>query len=205
MSDTIADLFLGFSHTSVVFLMVLFGFFALNRVIFFQAFVLGALDLVANVTLKGLFKVPLPAYLHEGYAFPSGHMQFSTVFYLWLAICLVFWWWRIAVLLLLCGIGASLYHYDYHQADEIMAGFFFGVLLVGLFRYAQATCPTHLRWILCLGSSLLMIYNHYLYLQIPMHAVMAYGVLMIVIIVERFFVAHEYPQGFWYRASLRTS
>ena len=73
----------------VVFAIVLLGWLFIDTSIFRHLAYLACLSIIVNVALKGTFKVPLPPELHVGYAFPSGHMQFATVFYGWILASLL--------------------------------------------------------------------------------------------------------------------
>lgn len=203
MTDVWADVFLAFSNASVILLVLITGFFLLNCPIFFQVLIMCLLDLIVNVALKGTFKVPLSPVLHKvGYAFPSGHMQLSAVLYIGLSCAIKLWSLRFFLMCLLVGIACALVHYDYHNAFDVMAGFVCGGVLVALFRYGLYTCANIMPWLLMSIASLFMIYNGWSYQKIPVHASIAYGLLLGLIIVERFFVKNEHRQDYWRITSL---
>ncbi len=183
--DTIAHFFLIFSNASTIVLIMLTGFLVLNRSLFFQAGCLATLDILVNVALKGSFKVPLPAHLGPYYAFPSGHMQLSVVFYLWLALFIPFLPWRLFVAFILPGIAAGLIHYQYHDLYEVVGGVFFGVLLLAGYCLMLKNFTDKAAWLISSVACVLMLYNALIYHTIPPHAWSAYYTLAGLIIVER--------------------
>lgn len=174
--DQFANIALSFSHISQVLFIFAIGFLFYDRNIFFHAIAIAAFGAIVNVALKGTFKMPLSAdLLKVGYAFPSGHMQFSTVFYGWIALMMPYWSIRILIFLLLTSIGFGLVHFDYHTLFDVVGGLTFGGGLIGLYWYALTQLPHYSRYFMwgVLGSAgLLMIYNAYIYtyLSIPSHA-----------------------------------
>lgn len=178
LENTCFDIILAFSNTSTFLLILLAGFFLLNRAIFYQAACLSAFGLVINIALKGSFKVPLPAHLGPYYAFPSGHMQSSSIFYLWLALYISFLPLRMFVALLLPGIGAGLIYYHYHTLYEVLGGLFFAFMTIALYRYLIIKFKNKSALLILLIASLLMVYNTLIYEKLPSHAWPAYMILM---------------------------
>lgn len=198
MSHRVADFFLMFSHVEVIVLIALIGLLWVNRALFFQTSCLSAFDLVVNVALKGTFKVPLALSLHKvGYAFPSGHMQLATVFYVWLALYLPFWWLRVVIACMLAGIGAALIHYGYHDLKDVLGGFSCGLLLIACFGYLLIHKAKYTPWIALVLASGLMVYNVCIYVLVPVHAWWGYGVLCSLIVIERITVMRGYSKSLW--------
>ncbi len=175
----LANFFLFFSHFECVIPIILLGL-VFRPQVFFQTACLVLIDIVVNVALKGTFKVPLSPILNKiGYAFPSGHMQFATVFYGWLAFNFSWPWLRVIIFVLLFGIGCGLIHYDYHNFLDVTAGIIFGLLLIYLFYVSQAI------WFWLLFASFCMLYNAFVYTEIPMHAQIAYDLFVIITTMKR--------------------
>jgi undecaprenyl-diphosphatase len=186
VKDYLANFFLFFSHITLILPLMILGFLKVSRRIFFQASCLCALDLVVNVALKGTFKIPLSPTLHKiGYAFPSGHMQLSVVFYGWLASRFLFWPFRVIVMMVLLGIAFGLIHYDYHNVFDVVGGVFFGLALLCAFQYSLRHATIYTPWAWMIFASSLMLYNATQYAIIPVHAWHAYGALLGFIGLER--------------------
>jgi hypothetical protein len=198
LTDTLADIMLAFSNLPVVLLITLSGFFLINSTVFFQGACLAAFDIVVNVALKGTFKISLSQA--SSFAFPSGHMQLSVVFYVWLALCLFAWRGRSLIACLLCGIGASLIHYGYHDLPDVLGGLVAGLILVKLFQYLLQICPTIWHWILLGLASVLMVYNAIEYPIIPFHTWVAYSALWGFVIIKNFIKLPPVGYGGWSRA-----
>jgi hypothetical protein len=177
MLNHLADFFLFFSHIWVIFGFVLLYLLWVSRAFFMQSLALLMIDMMVNVALKGTFKIPLNALLHEGYAFPSGHMQVTTVFYGWLALHVPSWAFRALMLGVCLGQGFGLIHYQYHNLEDVIGGFCVALLLIALYR-----------WFLICFSTLCMVYNAQIYHNaIPLHAMQAYELLIGVLLCERVF------------------
>lgn len=186
MPNLVADFFLLFSHFEMLVPILLIGFLWVNRALFFQTTCIAVFDLMVNVALKGTFKVPLSPLLHKiGYAFPSGHMQLVTVFYGWLALHIPYTLFRVAMLLIVFGVGAGLIHYDYHNVLDVSAGLLFGLLLIVCFQLLLSYFKQKASWILLMIATLCMGYNAWVYTGIPRHAIIAYAVLMVLLTIER--------------------
>ncbi|KTC72477.1 PAP2 superfamily protein [Legionella birminghamensis] len=192
LHDSLADIFLSFSQFNVLFIIALAGFLLINRPLFFQTACLTAFDIVVNVALKGTFKVPLAAWLGKGYAFPSGHMQLSTVFYLWLAWHTPRLSLRLLVAGILSAIGAGLIHYGYHNFYDVLGGLLFGGILVSLYWYISLKYAVYMPWILALAATLLMVYNGLQYTPIPRYCWVGYYCLLGLITAERIILRDEH-------------
>lgn len=132
--DILADIFLSFNKAWVVMPLIGIGYWAYRRDLFSDVLFLVLLSMIVNAFLKCLFQVPLKPHLnqHGWYAFPSGHMQLSTVLYGRL------WWefrktkWAQGFLVLLIGIGWGMMWKNYHDLMDVVAGAVAGAgLLVG--------------------------------------------------------------------------
>lgn len=130
----LANFFLSFSHNAVIIPFMIIGYIWLNKKMFFEAICLILLSIIINYALKVTFKIPLnPALKIDGYAFPSGHMQSSLVFYSWLA-----YKHKGAILSLLVGfllfaIAWALKYMGYHNIYDILGSIFFGILWMVIF------------------------------------------------------------------------
>ncbi|WP_133139777.1 phosphatase PAP2 family protein [Legionella genomosp. 1] len=196
LHDSLADVFLSFSQLNVLLIIALAGFFLISKPLFFQTACLTAFDIVVNVALKGTFKVPLVAWLGKGYAFPSGHMQLSTVFYLWLAWHTPSRPLKLLIAAILSAVGAGLMHYGYHNFYDILGGLLFGGILTTLYWYSSLKYAVYMPWILALSASLLMLYNKLQYDLIPNHCWLGYYCLLGFILAERVLSRDEHKQ-YW--------
>lgn len=168
--DTACRGFLFFSNLSWVIPLLILGFFLINKKFFYHAAVLCAFSILLNVALKVTFKVPLAEFLHKpGYAFPSGHMQLSSVLYLWLGYHFRHRTFHILLAVLLTGISFGLVHFGYHTLVEVVAGFFVASLLVAgylqLLKHWQGSAPLLLLTI----APMLLIYIKAQYMLLTFH------------------------------------
>jgi hypothetical protein len=106
-----------------------------DRYIVCRAAYLLFFTLVFNKFLKELFAIPLDPMLHqEGFAFPSGHMQASVVFFLYLALESEKNLYKILSILYCSAVGASLIYLKYHNLPDILAAAAFGIVSVWIMR-----------------------------------------------------------------------
>ena len=145
----LAKAFLAFSHPILIVPFLVIGFllekngliknFKRGPMVWENACLLILFTMIFNTFLKSLFLVPLnPSIGKEGFAFPSGHMQVSVVFYGW-----VFWIYanrsiRGLILLILAGVGWSLIQQGYHTLEDVVTAAVVGSLTVyGFMKVSQ--------------------------------------------------------------------
>ncbi|CDZ75981.1 PAP2 superfamily protein [Legionella massiliensis] len=175
MIDHLARIFLLFSSDLIIIPLVVIGLIWLNRETFYHATCLILFSMLVNVALKNTFQIPLsPALGKIGYAFPSGHMQFVTVLYAWLALRVKNFWLTMAIVIVLIGVALSLIHFGYHNLYDVVAAVFFAVILIGLYYLADLRWQDSVPWLILLFASLLLIYIVLTSEQIAAHVWMAY-------------------------------
>jgi hypothetical protein len=159
MPPFIAEFFLFFSNISCMLVIFLIGMLSDKRNVFYWGALFCLISICINYVLKISFKVPLPPELHEGYAFPSGHMQMLTVFYGWLAYhrLLRMRWFFIPLVI---GEAYGLVYFHYHTLLEAFAGFATGIFLLSVFNKIYRKTP-FMRYIYLMGLlSACLIYIH---------------------------------------------
>jgi len=82
-------------------------------------------SMILNPALKEYFQLARPLGA-EGYGFPSGHFQSATVFYGWIALNWPNTKVRVAIALILAGIGYGLVYLGFHYIRDLA-----GALVVG--------------------------------------------------------------------------
>lgn len=175
LPSPIADFFLSFTHTIVVVPLIILGYFLINKKLFLQVVCLVAISMIINVALKTTFKIPVPPSLHKiGFAFPSGHTQFATALYGWLAFNTRAVIWKIFTVMLIIGIGYGLWYYHFHDIKDIVGGFLTGLVLIGLYHALLTYFPKKTVPLILITATLFMIYNVWMYTKIPVHAWWAY-------------------------------
>src|SRR6476620_614074 len=114
--DTIARGFLALSNDIIIIPIIVLGYIWVDRKLFYHVTCLLLFSMIVNVALKWTFQVALAPSIGNphGYAFPSGHMQSSTVFYGWLDYKIDNKVFRIAALAVILGVGFALMHFGYH-------------------------------------------------------------------------------------------
>ena len=123
--DRCARTVLFFDSAAFIALTMVIGFLALPRAHrhFAHLVLLTFSMMVLNTLMKQWFAVPLAVSLGKaGYAFPSGHMQFATAFYVWLMFMDISRWLKAAMVLILVLIAPAMIHFGYHNWSDIAAG-----------------------------------------------------------------------------------
>lgn len=181
--------FLSFSHPTVIVPLVVVGYIGLSEKKFYQALSLLFLSMLVNCALKASFKIPLsPTLGKEGFAFPSGHMQSSIVFYGWLfKFCHKYI--KIALSFILVCIAGGLLHFQYHNSIDIAGGIFFGCMLIFLYNTYLKQDTKKTFYICAILSSFILLYIHYIY-KLRLHVWMVYFALIGFMISHSLFKHH---------------
>ncbi|MFC3908811.1 phosphatase PAP2 family protein [Legionella dresdenensis] len=172
-NDTLAEFFLFFSNFPFIITLVLIGLTFRYR-LFYSLACLTLFSITMNVALKNVFHIPLNPTL-TGFAFPSGHMQLSTVLYGWLAWQINNRLLRIIIGFLLSGIALGLIHFGYHNLTDVLGGVAFAAIIMAGYALLLAQRPL---WLFC-AASIATTYNAVCYAHIPQHALIAYWLLLI--------------------------
>ncbi len=131
MSDLLAKFFLILSQPETVAVVFLIGFWFHDRATWGIAIMLAAFSMVLNPALKEFFQMPRPSGA-EGYGFPSGHFQGAMCFYGWLFVKLHNNWARLAIAILLAGVGYALVHMGFHFPRDIAGSIVVASIIIGL-------------------------------------------------------------------------
>lgn len=176
--DSMFHFFLLFSQWWLALTIALIGFALGKRWLCYHATCLVLFSMLVNVALKSTFQIPLSPSLNvSGFAFPSGHMQFATVFYGWLALQTKHRSLQALAIGILTGVGASLVHFGYHSWFDVFGALFFGGILIVCYQKLIAQKEKYVFWSLALSAILLLSYIAYR-VPIPNHALMAFVLLM---------------------------
>lgn len=146
--DFLAKGFLTFSHDVIIVPLIIIGFLTQRNVItkksekgsivWGNACLLILFAMIFNTFLKSIFLIPLnPELGKEGFAFPSGHMHVSVVFYGWLFRAYPYRWVRGIILLILAGIGYGLIQQGYHDLIDVVGAVVFGIAT--LYAFSKVT------------------------------------------------------------------
>lgn len=159
----VANFILLFSKTTFIVPLIIIGYIWLDRKVFYGVTCLLMFSIMVNTALKNIFQVSLSPLLGKaGYAFPSGHMQASTVLYGWIAIAFKNTVLRMLIMVLLMGIAISLMYFGYHNLFDIAGAVFFASLLIGFYYLLSSKKPEILPWLLISLASLLMVIIHFM-------------------------------------------
>lgn len=195
--ENVAKLCLAFSNAGIIIPFIILGYIWGKRSIFYNAICLLLISMIVNVVLKMSFQIPLSPLLgKEGFAFPSGHMQSSCVFYGWLAFTMKKRSIRIFISLLLGGIGLSLVYFGYHTYGDILGALFFALLLGMVYILGLSKISLILPWVIAGITSFLMVYI-YIFYKIENDLWMAYYALLGFMLSEKLFGQKQIFQTMW--------
>jgi membrane-associated phospholipid phosphatase len=134
MAEHLKSLGLLLMKPEILFFFLLLGYLFIDGKIFKRTIILLLFAAVFNAFLKSLWNVPLnPALGLEGWAYPSGHTQFSVVMWLSLLLQLRKKWVSMAKWLIL-PLGL-IYMVDegYHDWPDVFGGICSAIIIVGVF------------------------------------------------------------------------
>ncbi|MFK7968343.1 MAG: phosphatase PAP2 family protein [Rickettsiaceae bacterium] len=170
MTDIITNFFLSLSHDTIIIPFVTLGYIWLDRKLFFNAISLLLLSIIFNSALKITFQIPLSPLLNkEGFTFPSGHMQSSTVLYGWIFLHTQNLFYKLLIIIALFGIAISLVHYGYHDYYDILGAIFFSSLLLAISYKTIKKQETFFPKIVFIISTVMIIYISINYQKILEH------------------------------------
>lgn len=133
------EVMVNFSHICGVYGIVLIsiiGFIFIDRKIFGYCIYLMMLTMVYNTVLKNIFQIPLPSTCPvPGFGFPSGHMHFASVFYLWLFLHYKHWVIRVFCISMLMCYAYTIVYLGFHYVYEVCAGCAFALVSVLLYKH----------------------------------------------------------------------
>ncbi len=187
MIDTAAHIFLMFIKEEIIIPIVIFGMIFHKREPYANAICFFCIIMIFNTFLKNLFKVPLLPHLGNGYAFPSGHMHTSTIFYGYILYKIPDWKIKFLLASLICGIGFSLVYCNYHSLFDIYGTFGFAVTEIAIYRYLEKNTSTRFIAIFALVFSLLIIRALFLMHKLESYVWLGFYVLIGMIIGIWFF------------------
>ncbi len=134
-------------NISLLFLKSFFPILALYFIVFYKNWLsaqslLGLLVLTIitptiNIHLKNFFQVPLAPHLPQGFAFPSGHMQYFATFvtfFLTYASGLPRYV-KLNIIFLAMGYGISLVNCRFHDYVDIWGAIVVSIMVVSFYRW----------------------------------------------------------------------
>ena len=184
----LTQLMLIFCKEIILVPLIVLGFIWIDRRAFYNATCLLLLSIILNFTLKIIFKIPLsPMVGKNWYAFPSGHMQATTVFYGSIAYSMTNPLLRLLLIVLLVGIGCSLIYCGYHNYIDILGAIVTAILLITLYYYTSLRLPVMLPWLTLLLATVLMFYIYLNYQHITEHLYKTFYLLFGFVLSEKIF------------------
>ncbi len=176
--------FLEFSHIKILAPLIFFGLFYRPK-FFLQPTLLLLFTMVFSSFLKPLFAVPYSEELvkklgKNGFAFPSGHMQLSAVFYGWFLFNIKNNFWRILLILIIFGIGFALVFEGYHNIYDISGSLVFAGLTIFSYQKIIGKNPKENLIILsAFWPAFLFISLLFFFYQVPLHALIAFELIAV--------------------------
>lgn len=142
MMDTFTYFLLMFIREEVIIPIMLFGMIFHKREPYAKAMCFFCVIIIFNMFLKNIFKVPLFPHLGNGYAFPSGHMHVSAIFYGYIFYKVHDWKVRSLLAFIMCGIGFSLVYRNYHTWIDVFGAAAFAIAEIAIYRYLEKNNST---------------------------------------------------------------
>ena len=100
--------------------------------------------MIFNTYLKQLFKVPLLPHLGNGYAFPSGHMHASGIFYGYLLLKVNNKVIKGILLMVIFSVASSLVYHNFHGWYEIFGAWLFASCEIAIYYFLQRKYSSNL-------------------------------------------------------------
>lgn len=136
--DLIGRFFLFFTSAFFVIPVSVAGYWVFRKEMFGRLIFLILFSMIFSLYLKSIWQVPLPSWLKsDTWAFPSGHMLFTVVFYGGMACELRQTWMSLGGLLVMGGVAWALMYFGYHEVRDILGGIGFGGLILIAYYFCR--------------------------------------------------------------------
>lgn len=130
--------------------LLLIGYWAVRKKESIVTILVLMVAVVSNYWLKVAIHNPRPpaGYLYPGFeaqsnwSTPSGHAQNSSMLFGWLAVKVKTWWMLLLSTVLTVLIGLSRVYLGVHYLDDVVLGWWIGVVLVLILWYAEGPLGT---------------------------------------------------------------
>jgi hypothetical protein len=167
--DTLAKSFLFFSNDIFYAPLLFLGLIGLRRTWIGPVTLLLVWTILFNAYLKNCFQIPMnPEIGKTGFVFPSGHTQWSVVFFGWAFSQCRFLSFRWVFIGIMTGIGWGLVHFHYHSWIDVWGGVGFAVTTLVLYQliaeaimkwrpYSRVPSEVWVGWILGILGTLILV------------------------------------------------
>ncbi|MDR1476368.1 MAG: hypothetical protein LBI20_03585 [Holosporales bacterium] len=141
---------------SIIILGILFNY---RRADFEHAACFVCFVIVFNTLLKNVFKVPLFPHLGSGYAFPSGHMHASAIFYGYFVYKTPSHIARGVLIAILGCIGAAIVYRHFHDWYDIFGAIAFASAEIAIYHFLQTKYAPRYITIMSILSLIIIFYT----------------------------------------------
>lgn len=192
-AEVLAPFCLHFAHVWVVAPFILLGYVWISRKVFHTTIILFFMSMLVNHLLKYTFKVPLLPSVGEGFACPSGHMQFAVVLYGWLALQLSHrkpGWRDIGLVTagsIIIAEGWALVYCGYHHWIDVLAAIPVGVSLIAGYQWILRKHTRNAPFLVSGIATGLLLGCYWIYAPMASHLWMAYYSIMGLTVSESVF------------------
>ena len=137
------------------------------------------LTIMYNSVLKEIFKFELPKTCNANcYSFPSGHMNFFSIFYIWMIIKNRNKFVRCFLISILTLSGAAMVFAGYHHASDIIITPLFSISFILLYRYLELKLAKQiLEFLISSLAFTLMLINYLMIGELQYHISLAFQVI----------------------------
>jgi undecaprenyl-diphosphatase len=196
MLDTFANILLCSGHVEVFLPTVVLGMIFYRQRLYGRMACSLFFAMVINTLLKRFFKVPLFPHLGVGYAFPSGHMHSTAMFFGYALYKANSVRMKMLMALIMLGEGFALIHLNFHDLPDVLAALGFATLEILCYhqiisKFGEKTGEKYAGAILIVVSSLSLVVMSIIY-KIPRHVWIAFYGLISMIVSLSFIVGEEF-------------
>ncbi|MDR2778166.1 MAG: hypothetical protein LBB13_01500 [Rickettsiales bacterium] len=131
----LARFFLLFGHMELIIPIVIAGILLHRREYYGIATCFICFAIVFNSFLKNFFRIPLYPHLGLGYAFPSGHMHASAMFYGYILYAIDDRRMKIALATIIGGLGFALIRCNFHNLFDVFGATVFTLAEIKIYHY----------------------------------------------------------------------
>ncbi len=138
------------------------------------------LTMLYNSVLKEIFKFPLPDTCKaDCYSFPSGHMNFCSIFYFWLIVTIQNKPLKIALIPIWAITGIAMVLAGYHHLRDIAITPLFSASFIWFYKYFESKLNDNkMELCIVIFGFLLLIANYLMTQSLQFHVSLAFQVIL---------------------------
>jgi undecaprenyl-diphosphatase len=189
ISSFLEKTFLRFGHNDIIISIAVLGILFHRHKSYDKALCFLCFSMIVNQLLKSLFKIPLFPHLGKGYAFPSGHMHSTMIFYGYILSKEKDLRMKIALAFILLMESFCLVYLNFHNWNDVLGAIGFALIELAVYQLLREVFSERFIAVLSIALSIVTMLSlrFILHIDIKAHVWMSFYVLCSTLVCIKFF------------------